>query len=259
MQIGDHLAHANWTVPNCRLDIMLGTPWHVANNRRKDYQLGMVIVGKLKLPLIKQTFGILRVRNISGIKFGSIFLNKARKSNSDKDIFRVYEDVQRWLARWAASQAGDWSRDWEKSSLQTTTPKYFPTLASRADSYQKIHHRSPSKTQDTPDQITLRCSPFFARKKRKLREVLYHRALNRSKKHDIASIPRTEKKFWQSGISLCFLGAWSKIWVSLNYNCSWRHQEDCSQTWVWACWTLSRTYGLRECPCYLPSTHEWHF
>ena len=46
LQIGSHIYNSNFLVGDCRYDVLLGMPWHVANNVKSDYPNHRVLVGK---------------------------------------------------------------------------------------------------------------------------------------------------------------------------------------------------------------------
>ncbi len=37
LRIGTHVYSSNWVVESCRYDVLLGMPWHVANNPKIEY------------------------------------------------------------------------------------------------------------------------------------------------------------------------------------------------------------------------------
>ena len=44
LQIGSHAYTSNWVVADCRYDVLLGMPWHVANKPKIDYVKRFVVV-----------------------------------------------------------------------------------------------------------------------------------------------------------------------------------------------------------------------
>ena len=38
LRLGAHTYNSNWIVTNCRYDVLLGMPWHVARNPSIDYE-----------------------------------------------------------------------------------------------------------------------------------------------------------------------------------------------------------------------------
>lgn len=45
LKIGSHTYTSNWVVANCRYDVLLGMPWHVAHNPNVDYVKRVVKIG----------------------------------------------------------------------------------------------------------------------------------------------------------------------------------------------------------------------
>ena len=70
LKIGSHTYTSNRIVSDCRYDVLLGMPWHVANNPLIDYDQRIIRVGSDILPfqpLVKERSPKVRVSNL-GVK-----------------------------------------------------------------------------------------------------------------------------------------------------------------------------------------------
>ena len=84
LKIGNHLYKSNWVVSNCRYDVLLGMPWHVANNPLVNYVTRIVKVGDVVLNPCSND-----VQNDSGpVKISNLGVRKFRKN--DERTFRRF-------------------------------------------------------------------------------------------------------------------------------------------------------------------------
>lgn len=91
LRIGTHNYRSNWVVASRRYDVLLGMPWHVANNPKTDYRKRIVKVNENVLPLVsdeKRKTGEVKVMNIGFKKFRKFIKEKAR------NYYEVFQIVQ---------------------------------------------------------------------------------------------------------------------------------------------------------------------
>ena len=89
--IGSHSYCSNWAVADCRYDVLLGMPWHVATKPNVDYDPPAVSVDGTCLPLEHGSSGLqsIKVSNIGVKKFRALI----RKKGNRKD-FQVIQLVE---------------------------------------------------------------------------------------------------------------------------------------------------------------------
>ena len=82
LKIGKHSYKSNWLVANCRYDVLLGMPWHVANNPHVDYNDRIIKIGKDEL-ITNSNYGdeVPSVMNLSVKKFRSIMKKNSARIN----------------------------------------------------------------------------------------------------------------------------------------------------------------------------------
>lgn len=74
LKIGCPPYASNWCVTECRYDVLLGMPWHVANSHRTDYERRIVRVDSDKIPLEHATDHM-----ISKVKVTNLGVEKFRR------------------------------------------------------------------------------------------------------------------------------------------------------------------------------------
>ena len=93
LRIGSHTYTSNWLVADCRYDVLLGTPWHVANNPQIDYKKRIVTVndkaihfGKSTLTKVHFVKPEVTVTNLTVRKFRQML---KKKSPRNFEVFHV--------------------------------------------------------------------------------------------------------------------------------------------------------------------------
>ncbi|MEM7375745.1 MAG: retropepsin-like aspartic protease [Bacteroidota bacterium] len=89
LKIGDHKYTSNWTVSDCRYDVMLGMPWHVENNPGVNYRERTV---KLDDEVLLAN-GCVTRRNGAQMKLSSLGVKQFRKMlrNPQPNKFEVFQ------------------------------------------------------------------------------------------------------------------------------------------------------------------------
>lgn len=225
VQIGEYFFKSNWAVAHTRYDVLLGMPWHKAENPDVDYANENITVRGIRLPHHKDTSNDkIRVYKIGVKKFRSLLrkygqnsqfsvftLGKshAKLSNVRANAFNKQHHSQQ-LAD-LLEQYNDVFRDDLSKGLP---PKRLVDHRIETDPCSKPPNRplfqlSPAELLATKEYVTtlLRTkkirpsispygSPlFFVKQKGSLRGVIDYRALNRITKKNNAPIPRTDEMF----------------------------------------------------------------
>ena len=88
VSIGSHVYRSNWTVADCRCDVLLGMPWNLENKPTVDYAVPSVSVEGVSLPLRGFAFDSerrIKVTNI-GVKSFRRLVGKKHK----REDFQVF-------------------------------------------------------------------------------------------------------------------------------------------------------------------------
>lgn len=88
VQKEDYTYKSNLIVSNCSYDILLGMPWNVEHELRRNYKSGKLIVSEKMLPTaVKSSNARVKIQNLGARKFRSLF----QKTYEDND-FAVFQD-----------------------------------------------------------------------------------------------------------------------------------------------------------------------
>lgn len=225
--IAEHSYKSNWLIANCRYDVLLGMPWHIANNPDINYKRRIVNIGShslsTHLALPKQK---VEVQNMSVKKFRELL--SSRRNNNDTQIFQLVPQVN--SSEFTASKKKVFQVPGNRK-LQMLLEKYssvfreeLPSglppkrsvdheIATEKDSkppHRSLYQLSPVELKATKDyveslikkgKIRPSKSPygaplFFVKDKDKpLRGVVDYRALNRITKRNNAPLPRSDEMF----------------------------------------------------------------
>ena len=85
LRLGAHTYTSSWIVANCRYDVLLGMPWHVAHNPSIDYEKRIFKVGPHVIPALRKNCEKLQVTNL-GVKS---FRKMVRKNMKKVELFQV--------------------------------------------------------------------------------------------------------------------------------------------------------------------------
>ena len=92
LRIGKHKYKSNWLVANCRYDVLLGMPWHVANNPSIDYKERIVTVGSDDI--FSENSPICAENKVQVMNLGVKKFRKMLKSSSYGAELQVFQLVQ---------------------------------------------------------------------------------------------------------------------------------------------------------------------
>lgn len=91
LNLGNHTYTSHWVVADSRYDVLLGMPWHVANNPSIDYENRTVQIGDDAIPVdsTEEDEPKVQVTNMSVKKFRRLMKKKSRSGD-----FQVYQVIQ---------------------------------------------------------------------------------------------------------------------------------------------------------------------
>ena len=227
LKLGSHGYTSNWLVASSRYDVLLGMPWHVANNPEIDYSNRVVKVGSDVFPVdFREEENVPRVE-VTNLGVKSFRRMVKRKGN--RNDFQVFQLVQ------VNSFLKSISNESGRSKVEQTLKKYDELLTEelpdglppqRAADHQidtgtdsKPPHRplfqlSPAELEAAneyvetllkkgkirPIKSPCGASLFFVKDKNKpLRGVVDYRARNRIMKRNNAPLPRSDEMFDRLG------------------------------------------------------------
>jgi len=231
LQIGSHAYTSNWVVAECRYEVLLGMPWHVANKPKIDYVKRFVEVDGDVIKFDKKIFvrkcsvrNHVRVTNLSVKKFRQML---KKKSSEDFQVFQVMVrekpselekvKVGKQDARTAAllkkyecvfrselpaglppERSVEHTIEVEKGSKPPHRPLYqlSPAELKACKEYvEDLLKKGKIRRSKSPYGAPL----FFVKEEDKLRGVVDYRALNRITKRNNAPIPRSDEMFDRLG------------------------------------------------------------
>lgn len=227
IKIGSHNYTANWVVAECRYDVLLGMPWHVANSPCIDYKKRVVRVDDGNLPMERVIWnGTNRVKitNMSVKKFRKILrkgppkkvqvyqvvireisddLKKVKKGVKDHKLdllLEKYECVFRseLPAGLPPKRSVEHAIDTEDGAKPPHRPLYQLSpveLEAAKDYVEDLLRKGKIRRSKSPYGAPL----FFVKEEDKLRGVVDYRALNRITKRNNAPIPRSDEMFDRIG------------------------------------------------------------
>lgn len=232
LRIGKHLYKSNWLVANCRYDLLLGMPWHVAHNPCINYDKKIVKVGEneLKTDAIEQSG--LKVLNLSVKKFRKIM----KKNDPYVNVFQLVSEKQFETKNGIGVAMGENSNPGLRKILQKFCTVFQeelpPGLPPERDVDHEIQTEEDAKPPHRPmyqlspvelkamkdyvgellDKGKIRPSKspygaplFFVKEKDKpLRAVVDYRGLNRITKKNNAPLPRSDEMFDMFGDAAVF-------------------------------------------------------
>ncbi len=232
LQIGKHSYKSNWLVANCRYDVLLGMPWHVAHNPKIDYEKRIVKVGENELSTEVSNENEFKVLNLSVKKFRCMVKRKLPKIN----VFRLVPKNQSVTRK----RLGEKFRDCSNPGLKEILIEYDTVFAEELPSglppvrtvdheietdknakppHRPLYQLSPIElnamkkyVQELLDKGKIRPSKspygaplFFVKEKNKpLRGVVDYRGLNRITKRNNAPLPRSDEMFDMLGDAKVF-------------------------------------------------------
>lgn len=229
LTIGAHTYTSNWVVMNTRYDVLLGMPWHVANNPEVDYPNRIVKVNEEILNLsddpektnVNETSTT--ITNLSVKKFRRML----RKSKSP--VLEVYQvmlnevDEIRKVKKPANDKKLEKLLNRYGSVFRSELPDGLPpkrlvehcidTVEGSKPPHRPLYQLSPAELRAVKQyvesllksgKIRRSRSPygaplFFVKENDKLRGVVDYRALNRITKRNNAPIPRSDEMFDRIG------------------------------------------------------------
>ena len=217
LRLGAHTYTSNWIVADCRYDVLLGMPWHVANNTDIDYVSRIVKVRDVVIPVADTfVYDEVRVTNMGVRSFRKLLRRKRKRKSGTVQIFQV---VIRDVGGISGLKSAKNSEKLEKLLSEFNTvfrddlPEGLPPERSvdheiDVDSESKPPHRplfqlSPRELKAAkeyvekllkqgkirPSKSPYGASLFFVKDKNGLRGVVDYRALNRIKKKNNAPPP----------------------------------------------------------------------
>ena len=229
LKIGSHTYSSNWVVANCRYDVLLGMPWHVAHNPTVDYVKRVVKGGsdvisvdheylngrgsvKKKEKLTVTNLGVKEFRQMLQKRSPESFqvfhvmvrevpseLKKVKKGKQDSRLdalLNKYESVFRseLPSGLPPERAVEHEIEVEKGSKPPHRPLYQLSpaeLVAVKDYVEDLLKKGKIRRSKSPYGAPL----FFVKEEDKLRGVVDYRALNRITKKNNAPIPRSDEMF----------------------------------------------------------------
>ena len=231
LSIGSHTYTSSWVVANCRYDVMLGMPWHVAHNPQIDYVKRNVNVKGDVIKLCSDENG--RTGSIDeSVKVTNLGVKKFRQMLKKKspDKFQVFQLVVRKVPS-ELKKVSVGKQDYRLDALlakyecvfRSELPSGLPpergvehTIEVEEGSkppHRPLYQLSPAELEAskeyvedllTKGKIRRSKSPygaplFFVKEPGKLRGVVDYRALNRITKRNNSPIPRSDEMFDRLG------------------------------------------------------------
>ena len=117
LRLGAHTYTSNWGVANCRYDVLLGMPWHVANNPGNDYKRRVVTVEDDEIPVVQiDDKTRVRVTNLGVKQFRKLLKRKKRQRNVE--VFQVLiRDAEYIKGLSVPKRVSNWSSCFQDSKL----------------------------------------------------------------------------------------------------------------------------------------------
>jgi len=232
LKIGSHTYTSNWVVSDTRYDVILGMPWHVANNPQIDYVERTIRVNEDTLsyehPNEERGAKPVKVTNMGVKKFRRML---KRKSSEKYQVFQVVAKDDWELGKVQKPQDDrrlDGILKKYGSVFRSELPDGLPPKRSIEHSieieegskppHRPLYQLSPAELKAVKDyvesmlksgKIRRSKSPFgaplfFVKEEDKLRAVIDYRALNRITKKNNAPIPRSDEMFDRIGFAKIF-------------------------------------------------------
>ena len=237
LKIGSHTYTSNWVLVDCRYDVLLGMPWHVANNPQIDYKKRIVKVNGDEILIDCEESGgcgLVSEEKVTVTNLGvKKFRQMLRKKSPDK--FQVFQLV----ARRVPSELDNVKKGKQDSRMDALLKKYECVFRSELPSglppergvehtieveegskppHRPLYQLSPAELKAAKEyvedllkkgKIRRSKSPygaplFFVKEEDKLRGFVDYRALNRIKKKKNAPIPRSDEIFDRLGGATVF-------------------------------------------------------
>lgn len=226
LKIGSHTYTSNWVVMNTRYDVLLGMPWHVANNPEVNYPNRIVKVNEeilgLENPNEVPEKEVSTVTNVSVKKFRRLLRKKSPKIEVFQVLTKVVDEVSKVRKPPGDKKLEKLLQEYRpvfRSELPDgLPPKRLVEHAIEVEEGSKPPHRplyqlSPAELRAVKHyvesllksgKIRRSSSPygaplFFVKEGDKLRGVVDYRALNRITKRNNAPIPRSDEMFDRIG------------------------------------------------------------
>ena len=231
LRIESHTYTSNWVVADCRYDVLLGMPWHVANNPQIDYVKRVVKVhdGEFSLGTVSSPRNGIAVTNMSVKSFRKLM----KKPSPKVQVFQVVlkkceEDELKKVKCMKQDSRVDELLKKYASVFRSELPEGLPPVRSvdheidvesgARPPHRSLYQLSPAELAAAKEyiedllkkgKIRRSKSPygaplFFVKEPDKLRGVVDYRALNRITKKNNSPIPRTDEMFDRIGGSRCF-------------------------------------------------------
>lgn len=228
LKVGNHEYLSNFVVANCRYDVLLGMPWHVASNPQVSYPARVVQLKDDTLPVMTgaEEFGrVAKVHNMSIKRF-----RKELRQMRTRDDFKAFQlvelsnmdctpDEKRSIDPKMQSLLKEYSDVFRSELPDGLPPKRSVDHAIETENGAKPPHRSlyqlsPAELQAAKEYVVdlmkkgkIRPSKspygaplFFVKDGDKpLRGVVDYRALNRITKRNNAPLPRSDEMFDRLG------------------------------------------------------------
>jgi len=236
LKIGSHTYSSNWAVSDCRYDILLGMPWHVAHNPTIDYENRIVRVDGDKIPIDstseteQKLDSAVKVTNMSVKKFRRILRKKSpRNFQVFQVVSKLSSDDLKKVKRGKQDSRIDELLNRYESVFRSELPDGLPpkrlveheieTENGSKPPHRPLYQLSPAELKACKEyvesllkkgKIRRSTSPygaplfFVVKEGNELRGVVDYRGLNRITKRNNAPIPRTDEMFDRIGGSKVF-------------------------------------------------------
>ena len=219
----EHVYRSNFTVANCRYDVLLGMPCHVDCKPRIKYEVPQVAVADQCLPMEKDEQCTPRITNMGVKKFRSILRKK-----ENREDFQVYALVANAEKPAKQNHQLDGLLKRFEGVFRDDLPEGLPpdrsvyhaieTKEGAKPPMRPLYQLSPAELVAVREyvihllrkgKIRRSKSPygaflFFVKNKGSLRAVVDYRALNRLTKRNHSPLPRTDEMFDRLGEARVF-------------------------------------------------------
>ena len=271
LSCGEHVYRSNFTVANCRYDVLLGMSWHVDCKPRIKYEVPQVAVADQCLPMKKDEQCTPTITNMGVKKFRSILRKKGNRedfqvyalvANAEKPAKQNYQ-LDRLLKRFEGvfkddlpeglppKRSVDHAIETEEEAKPPMRPLYQLSpaeLVAVREYVIDLLRKGKIRRSKSPYGASL----FFVKNKGSLRAVVDYRALNRLTKRNHSPLPRTDEMFDRLGEAQVF----SKLDLKTGFHQILVRPEDVEKT------AFNTKYGQFEYPvlpmglCNAPATFQ---
>ena len=202
LRLGAHAYTSNWIVANCRYDVLLGMPWHVAHNPSINYEQRIVKVGPGVIPAFQKNDEKIPVTNLGVKKFRRMLKKNTKKvelyqvkirefkhskgekfAEKNAKLERLYAELESvFKTELPPGLPPKRPVDHEIQVEEDSKPAYRPLLQLslvELEAAKEYMEKWLKSGKIRPSKSPYGASLFFVKQEKgKLRGVVYYRALN---------------------------------------------------------------------------------